>query len=222
MERVRLPWLLLFVPLVAGVEYLIRTERWRLLLAEPRGKRGALFPIVAGAFFMNTVLPFRAGEAARVFWTHRHLGRPLAGTVAALTVDRLMDSLALVVLFLMALVARPTTALPRGAVPGLMAVGILGLAFFVVLARHSEKIGGRIANLPLPVFFRRMATSFLSGAAPLRSFKTLGPTLVLYRPLCCLFCDFLDLFICQDVASAAFFCHCGSRMKNPARWRGVL
>lgn len=179
LERVRSPGLLLFVPLLAGVEYVVRTERWRLLLAELPEHRRSLFPIVAGAFFMNTVLPFRAGEAARIFWTHRHRGRPLAGTVAALAVDRLMDSVALVVLFLTALAARPETPLPRGAVPGLMAAGLAGIVFFVLLARHSEKIGGRIGSLPLPGFLRRLLTSFMEGAAPLRSFQTLGAALVL-------------------------------------------
>lgn len=186
MERVRFPWLLLFVPLAAGAEYVIREERWRLLLEQSPKQRGLLFPIVAGAFFMNTALPFRAGEAARIFWTHRQTGRPLAGTVAALAVDRLMDSLALVLLFSTALVARPSTTLPRGAVPAVMGMAIAGLIFFVVLARYSQKGGEWIASLPLPVFVRRVLTSFLSGAAPLRSFKTLGAALILSALLWCL------------------------------------
>ncbi len=186
LKRVHSPWLLLFVPLIAGVEYVIRTERWRLLLAEPRERRGALFPIVAGAFFMNTVLPFRAGEAARIFWTHRLMGRPLAGTVAALAVDRLMDSLALVILFLTALAARPGIVISRGATPGVLMGAIVGVAFFVLLARHSEKMGGRIESLPLPRFLRRLLTAFIDGAAPLRSFGTLGATLFLSALLWCL------------------------------------
>ena len=179
LERVSHPWLLLLIPLLMGVEYLIRSERWRLLLAEPVHRRKTLFPILAGAFFMNTVLPFRTGEAARIFWTHRRLGRPLAGTVAALAVDRLMDSLALVFLFLAAMSARPGTAIPRGAVPGLLAVGGTGLGFFVILARHSERIGGWVLSLPLPGFLRRMGGAFLAGAAPLRSAGTLAATLLL-------------------------------------------
>lgn len=179
LERVHSPELLFIIPLLGGVEYLIRTERWRLLLSESRAQRGPLFPIVAGSFFMNTILPFRAGEAARIFWTHRRLGRPLAGTVAALVVDRLMDSLALVLLFLGALAARPGTALPRGAVPGLLGAGVAGLIFFVVLARFSERIGERVTSLPLPSFFRKILPSFIAGAAPLRSGRTLGSTLLL-------------------------------------------
>lgn len=179
LERVHYPWLLVFIPLTAGVEYWVRTERWRLLLSETTNRRGLLFPIVAGAFFMNTVLPFRAGEAARIFWTHRRLNRPLAGTVAALAVDRLMDSLALVILFLSALAARPGTTIPHTAVLGLMTAGIVGLVFFVILARFSEEIGRRVISLPLPGFFQRLIQSFIAGAAPLRSFKTLVSTLFL-------------------------------------------
>ena len=178
-DRVRFPGLLLFVPVLAGLEYLFRTERWRLLLAEPPGQRRALFPIVAGAFFMNTVLPFRAGEAARIFWTHRLTGRPLAGTVAALAVDRLMDSLALVVLFLVAVAARPGTAIPRGAVVGLMAAAVAGVAFFMVLALYGETLGGRIQAFPFPGFLRRILFAFIEGAAPLRSLHTLVSTLTL-------------------------------------------
>jgi hypothetical protein len=42
------------------------------------GGRG-YFPVVAAAFFLNTVLPFRAGEAARAYWSHRRSGRSLSG-----------------------------------------------------------------------------------------------------------------------------------------------
>lgn len=179
LSRVRYPWLLFLVPLSAGLEYALRTERWRLLLADSRKYWFSLFPIVAGAFFMNIVLPFRAGEAARIFWTHRQRSRPLPGTVAALAVDRLMDSLALVVLFLTALAFRPGVPIPRGAVHLLLAIGFFGVAFFVVLARYSEQMGGKITALPLPGFFQRILKSFIEGAAPLRSFETLGVTLLI-------------------------------------------
>ncbi|MBK8574131.1 MAG: flippase-like domain-containing protein [Elusimicrobia bacterium] len=183
LERVHHFELLLFIPLSGGLEYLIRTERWRLLLSESRDHRGRLFPIVAGAFFMNTVLPFRAGEAARIFWTHREMGRPLAATVAALAVDRFMDSLALVLLFLTALALRPGTAISRGSVLGLFALGMAGVVFFVVLARFSAKISAWSVCLSLPVFFRRVILSFVEGAAPLRSFRTLAVTLLLSASL---------------------------------------
>jgi uncharacterized protein (TIRG00374 family) len=179
LNGVRSPWLLFFVPLSAGLEYALRTERWRLLLADSRKYWLSLFPIVAGAFFMNIVLPFRAGEAARIFWTHRQRNRPLPGTVAALAVDRLMDSFALVVLFLTALAFRPGIPIPRGAVLSLLAIGFSGLAFFVVLARNSDRVGGKVTALPLPRFFHRILNSFIEGAAPLRSFQTLGATLLI-------------------------------------------
>jgi uncharacterized protein (TIRG00374 family) len=191
LERVHHPWFLAFVPLAAGVEYAVRTERWRILLSEPAQRRGPLFPIVAGAFFMNTVLPFRAGEAARIFWTHRRMGRPLAATVAALAVDRLMDSLVLVVLFLVALAARPGTGIPHNAVLGLLSVGGMGVLFFVILARYSERVGECVRSMSLPRFFQQMLQSFIAGAAPLRSLKTLGATLslsaVLWSLLVCVF-----------------------------------
>lgn len=177
--RVRYPWFFLFIPLSAGLEFALRTERWRLLLADARRDWFSLFPIVAGAFFMNIVLPFRAGEAARVFWTHRQRDRSLPGTVAALAVDRLMDSLALVVLILTALAFHPGTPVPRGAMLILLTIGLSGVVFFGVLARYSEKIGGKVFSLPLPGFFHRVLKSFIEGAAPLRSFKTLGATLLI-------------------------------------------
>lgn len=99
--------------------------------------------------------------------------------MAALAVDRLMDSLALMILFLLALSARPTSLLPRGTAPAFVGVAIVGLLLFIVLASCSDKIGSRISMLPLPAFFQRVLASFLSGAAPLRSFRTLAATLVL-------------------------------------------
>lgn len=179
LSQVRHPWFLLFIPVAGGLEYALRTERWRLVLGEPRALRPALFPVVAGAFFLNNVLPFRAGEAARIYWTHRCTGRPLVGAVAALAVDRLLDSLALVSLFLLALASKGGTSISPGAAWGLLAVGVVGFSFFVLLARRSEKVGRWLDSSRLPEWLRKFLRAFIAGAAPLRSLRTLALTLVL-------------------------------------------
>jgi phage gp36-like protein len=193
LSQVRHPWFLLFIPVAGGLEYALRTERWRLVLGEPRALRPALFPVVAGAFFLNNVLPFRAGEAARIYWTHRCTGRPLVGAVAALAVDRLLDSLALVSLFLLALASKGGTSISPGAAWGLLAVGVVGFSFFVLLARRSEKVGRWLDSSRLPEWLRKFLRAFIAGAdryvravwtiagaAPSVTFSLAGQALIVY------------------------------------------
>ena len=85
-------WLLICLAIV-GVVFLGRSLRWKLILSPllPAARVVDFFPITAGGFFLNNVLPFRAGEVARVFWTHQRMGVPVGSLVSVLAVERLFD-----------------------------------------------------------------------------------------------------------------------------------
>ncbi len=167
------PWTLLAIPAAGLAEFLLRTERWRILLGAPRSARRGLFPTVAGAFFLNNVLPFRAGEAARVYWTHRRTGRPVAGCVAVLAVDRLWDMVSIGGLFLLAVASGGGNGLSTGAVRGLFAAAGSGLTGIALLVVFRQRMGAWVGRAPWPARVRRTAAVFLEGAAGLNSWRSL-------------------------------------------------
>src|SRR5579859_7577309 len=95
LREARLAWLAPALLLLA-LTVLARSERWRALFQPERrpGSRATLAATFVGYFF-NTILPGRAGEAARVLDLTRRAGvSPLeaAGTVI---VERIYDIVAL-------------------------------------------------------------------------------------------------------------------------------
>ena len=86
--------------IVLGVYGLfVRTQRWRLLLAESVNRSidiGPVFSANAIGFMLNMVLPLRAGEVARPVLLSRKTDIPLATVLATVVVERLLDLVALV------------------------------------------------------------------------------------------------------------------------------
>ena len=71
---------------------LIRTERWRLLLPQERQiRRRDLFSAVMIGYMAISILPFRVGEAARVYAANRIAGVAIADAVAALLIEHVLD-----------------------------------------------------------------------------------------------------------------------------------
>lgn len=171
------PYLLLSIPLAGLGEYLLRTERWRLLLGAPRGDRRSLFPVVAGSFFLNNVLPFRAGEAARVYWTHRDTGRPLGAVVGALALDRAADVFALTLLMFLLLATAPQTGFWSGrSALFLFGAVALGVGFFAVFGGNFFSW---VERGSCPDWIRRFLAGFSSAWEAVRRPRTLGKTVLL-------------------------------------------
>lgn len=159
---------LLLVPVVLGVEYRLRTARWSLLV----GKTEGLFPVVAASFFLNVVLPFRAGEAARVVLTHRRSGRPMAGCVSALAADRLGDSLALLGVFIVFAAFHGGDFIPVRRVLFLIAVlSVAVVVFASAVVWPAAWRSGLISARSSPRW-TAVVDGFLTGVAPLRAPRT--------------------------------------------------
>ncbi|MEM9708224.1 MAG: lysylphosphatidylglycerol synthase transmembrane domain-containing protein [Pseudomonadota bacterium] len=102
-----------------GLGYAARIERWRLMLLADNGAlrfRDCAGPFVT-SFAMNNVLPLRAGDVARLFAFRGRLGITLGTGAAALFVERMLDLIALLVLFGLAL------AIFGGEVSGILGLG---------------------------------------------------------------------------------------------------
>jgi glycosyltransferase 2 family protein len=107
LARAALPPLL--VALVAyTVDFVLRALRFWLLLAP--GASGAprfwktASPFVA-SFGISDILPFRIGDAFRVYWFHRKFGYPIWQLVSAMLIERVLDLVSILLLGSAALLA---------------------------------------------------------------------------------------------------------------------
>ncbi|MBM0106511.1 flippase-like domain-containing protein [Steroidobacter sp. S1-65] len=153
------------VALVAyAAGYAVRIERWRQMLAyeNPRLRWMAC----AGPFFAgyaaNNLLPLRAGDVIRAFAFRRDLGATPGATVATLIIERLLDLLALLCLFGLALIyfGRSASPLLGGGVFTILLASILtililkfpdvtfrlALSCAGLLRRISPKLGERVES----------------------------------------------------------------------------
>lgn len=76
-----------------------RTIRWRILLMNTKQiKTRRLFPVVIIGYMVNNVLPFRIGELVRSYYLSRRESVSTATGLSTILIERVMDSLALLLL----------------------------------------------------------------------------------------------------------------------------
>lgn len=161
-----LPWFLL-VPAAVGVEFAARSWRWGVLLSPLRLGKGRLFAVTSAGFFVNSVLPFRAGEAARLYWTCRDSGASPAFGAAVLVVDRLFDVLVIAALFVFVLLRWNAFPGSRAAAAVLGAGALLGCLCLWALARWPEKASAAAGRAGLPERPRAWLVDFARGSGAL-------------------------------------------------------
>ena len=172
----------------------MRTLRWQLLL-EPVKQAGfaPLFSANIIGFMANNLLPARLGELVRALVASRLVKAPLAGTLASLVVERMLDGpvvlgFVLVVLFCL----DPQAAAGPLTVDALRAAGmslfLVWLALLLLLAaavRWPAKVAGAVGgaaarlSLRLGARLRRVLLTFGQGLAPLKRPKLLLRLLLL-------------------------------------------
>ena len=150
------PWYFLASVFVGTAGYFVRALRWKVLLhpLKPDTALRSRFAGVSIGFAVNNIFPARLGEIARAFALTRVEPITLSGSVGSLVVERFLDAIVLVTLFLvpMALPSFPgADGLLSGAFGGMLR-GTFGLlAIFLV---------GLVALLIFPEPIVRMAERF--------------------------------------------------------------
>lgn len=150
------PWYFLASVFVGTAGYFVRALRWKVLLhpLKPDTALRSRFAGVSIGFAVNNIFPARLGEIARAFALTRVEPITLSGSVGSLVVERFLDAIVLVTLFLvpMALPSFPgADVLLSGAFGGMLR-GTFGLlAIFLV---------GFVALLIFPEPIVRMAERF--------------------------------------------------------------
>jgi uncharacterized protein (TIRG00374 family) len=128
------PWWL--VPSLAALatSMAARVVRWRLLFRP--GRRPPFVPLakasVLGLFF-NSILPARAGEAARIVALRSYAGTPVAEATATVVVERIADltSLLLLLFVLIAWLPHVSWLSAAGIAAACCLVGVIGLGLAV-------------------------------------------------------------------------------------------
>ncbi|MGH7389568.1 MAG: lysylphosphatidylglycerol synthase transmembrane domain-containing protein [Candidatus Rokuibacteriota bacterium] len=132
LKRTRWEWTLLSVACaLAGLW--IRARRWRYLFP-PGSDPPALVPAVMIGYMVNNLLPLRAGEIVRVYVVARRWRRGFWTALATLVVERVLDSLAIVLILGVLVLLIPVPAVFRWTAVTLLAVDVLAVAALAFLA----------------------------------------------------------------------------------------
>jgi glycosyltransferase 2 family protein len=146
-------WTLVPAGLVLAVAVVLRAIRWRILLSPPyRPSTRVVTGTLVICYFFNTILPARAGEAARVVLLKQRAGTPrfeAAGTIGA---ERALDVLVLLALFFASAPFVPRTdwlgrALALGAA-GFVVLSVLVVAFALYGQRPARLLLRPLTLLP--------------------------------------------------------------------------
>jgi uncharacterized protein (TIRG00374 family) len=128
------PWPLAAVLPIVAVQLVIRSWRWRLLLAvgpggaAPRVRR--LLPVLAIGYLGNSVLPARLGEPIRAWLVARREGLSVASALGSVAFERLIDVASLAAV---AAVASATSGGPAWITRGAVAVAAAATIVIVTL-----------------------------------------------------------------------------------------
>jgi glycosyltransferase 2 family protein len=117
-----------------------RAQRWRLVFV-PESRppfAAALRSLLIGLLF-NQILPFRAGEAARVVTLHREAGTSRAESAGTAVVERVFDVLALLLLLLAAWFFVPEVSWIRTAAIFALVFSLALAAAIVVLVVFGDR-----------------------------------------------------------------------------------
>lgn len=139
LERCQYLWLLPSLLLLAAAVY-IRALRWGLLFAPAtRPSQRALLNALLIGYFLNQILPARAGEAARVVSLHQEAGTSRAEALGTAVAERIYDVMALLLLLFAAAPFLPAvTWLRRAGVLALVLLVVIVITI-VVIERYRER-----------------------------------------------------------------------------------
>lgn len=168
------------------IGYVMRTVRWRMILAgAASGSLLELFGVLMVGFATNNLLPARLGEIARAYLLRRRTGLRKTFVLASIFLERLFDGLALVavIVVLSKLVELPGWGREVELAAAILFVGV-AVCIAVLLYRTdlAERIVG-LATRPLPGKFARFATgafgAFVHGLSSMRSLSVVLETTAL-------------------------------------------
>lgn len=178
-------WLLASLPL-KGVALACMAARTRALMRPVAPTPlGAAWRSHLLGFVGNNLLPFRAGELARVGWLSRRVEAPAAAVLSTAALERLFDMLALLGIFAVVLPAALLQVSAElyvlGAVLGALVLGSLAVsrrpAWFVRVVGWGAGLAGARIGQAVTAQAERFALGLAGLSSPLSVLAALGATL---------------------------------------------
>ena len=177
----RWEWIVASV-LLAPIGVWTRGRRWWYLFPAGSNPPG-LVPATMIGYMANNVLPLRAGEFVRVYVVARRWGHGFWTTLATLIVERVLDSLVIVLAIVVLVLRRPVPrTLEIGAIVLLMIdlVAVTALGFLAIAPASARRILERLTRR-WPTVQRRVdgiVTTFARGLEGVRTRSHFLPLLL--------------------------------------------
>lgn len=175
-------WPLLVALLAYAVDFVLRALRFWSLLADKDDRNIAFAPTISpfiASFGISDILPFRLGDAFRVYWFHRRFGPPVGRVIGAMIIERVLDMVSILALASVALLM-VDTRLPKAVILQfqlvLMAAWIIGgltLLSPAILERMATW-GERRFGAPLMQKLARMAKSVAASIRSVGQFRRMA------------------------------------------------
>ena len=132
LQKTQWGWTLVSAAL-APIGLWIRARRWSYLFP-PGSKPPALVPAMMIGYMVNNILPLRAGEIVRVRVVARRWGQGFWMALATLVVERVLDSLVLILVLGVLIFRIPVPATLRWAATILLLLDVIVVAVLALLA----------------------------------------------------------------------------------------
>ncbi len=169
---------LLGVVLLTVLSYILRAARWPLLFPDSPLPFGSSYRVLVLGFFMNNILPARAGELVRAHLGSKVVGKPRTLVLATIASERLADGLAISLMFVIIIMwlgqghLDPEYAQNLTYVAYLfvaVAVGVIAvLSLRAKIFAFTDKVAERLDHKASTYTFSRVQT-FIHGLSPLCS-----------------------------------------------------
>ncbi len=189
LARTRWGWVLFASAVLGPLGLWARARRWRYLFPPGPEPPGLLAAVMIG-YMANNVLPLRAGEFVRIYVVARRAGadggrrgQAFWLALATLVVERVLDSLVIVLVLAALIFTIEVPAAFRWGAGILLAVDVVGTATLVALAVAPATARRLLARCTRrwPALARRVAPifeTFLRGLDGIRTPAHLAPLLV--------------------------------------------
>ncbi len=152
--------------------YVLRAYRWQFFFPEKVISFANAYKVLVLGFFMNNILPARAGEIVRA-----HLGAKFTNTkrtlvLATVASERLTDGLIISIMFVIYVILTPKEAISNGMlfVAGMFFSATLMVLLLLVLRtqifNYAEKLANRFNNKAILYSVDRFQV-FINGLAPM-------------------------------------------------------
>ncbi len=176
----------------------IRAQRWRVVLAPfPDAPMRDLVNATNIGWMANYLLPLRAGEIIRPVLLSRTAGLPVGGVIATAALERILDLLAMLVLFGFVMITMTVSETVRGWGVALLLISAMLVAVLVVTRLHADRaraffswalqrVPDRIAG-PVHDFLEGFIQALAVLDSPMTLLRLAAWSLYLWLAMSCLF-----------------------------------